>query len=100
MVAPYHSCPFCTEPILPTDEAMPCNGNLRGSHRECAFRAVAGSVGHQSGRCLCNGVEDTSEAGMTYRQAARAALDYWRRWHLAEELFYGEKDIVKAMRRR
>lgn len=72
------TCPDCDEPILPTDDAIPCNGSDRGIHRECAVRAAAGSVGHQLGLCECHGKKDVSEVGMTRRQAARAALRFYR----------------------
>jgi hypothetical protein len=68
-------CPHCDEPILPGDLVAPVIGPKM--HHECGFRMVAGSVGHQKGECLCHGVEDTSELGMTRRQAALAAIEYY-----------------------
>jgi hypothetical protein len=71
-------CPHCDEPLLPGDDLVAINNDNQGIHRECLVRSVAGSVGHQLRRCQCFGIEDTSEAGMTRREAARAALAYIR----------------------
>lgn len=80
-------CPFCGEPcdieteairMLQHDGAMPEESGLRPVHLECLCRSVMGSVGHQRGECSCTGEEDTSEEGLAHRQAARAALAYYR----------------------
>jgi broad specificity phosphatase PhoE len=47
-------------------------------HRECATRAVVGSVGHLRERCTCFVDADQAEhdpPGMTRREAARAAFE-------------------------
>lgn len=75
------TCPLCDEPVTPQDDAAPLNGHPRGCHRACLVRASAGSVGHQLGECDCHGKVDTSEQGMTRRQAAEAALRFWRSTH-------------------
>lgn len=67
-------CGYCGEIILPNEELAPIQNDH--IHRECGFRMVAGSVGHQSRQCSCHGREDTTEAGMSKREAARAALKY------------------------
>lgn len=76
-------CRYCDEPILPTDEiefpsslAEPHN---RIAHIECAARKVIGSVGHLLGKCYCYGGTEEDPPGMTYRQAAKVALDLFRR---------------------
>jgi hypothetical protein len=79
-------CPFCDEPTLYETEAcriLDCDGEPRPVHLECLMRSVMGSVGHQRGECSCKGVDDTSEEGLTYRQAAKAALEYYRAWNAA-----------------
>ena len=50
-------------------------------HWECAARMVVGSVGHQMGRCSCNGGDAGDPEGMTKRQAAQAALALARTRH-------------------
>jgi hypothetical protein len=67
-------CPFCDEPVWSTDDAVPLNGDPQGGHRECVLRQVSGSVGHMRGECSCYGKVDTSEEGMTKREAAKAAV--------------------------
>lgn len=49
-------------------------------HQECQFRIVMGSLAHLQGRCGCfvAGSEEGDPSGMSVRQAARAAYDYWR----------------------
>lgn len=46
-------------------------------HYECTMRHVVGSVGHQKGKCSCFGGTEEDPPGMTRRQAAKAALEYW-----------------------
>ena len=47
-------------------------------HIECAVRRALGSAAHQLKRCGCYG-GDEEEAGMTRREAARAAFKASRR---------------------
>jgi hypothetical protein len=74
-------CLHCEEPILESEAALPLNNGTLFMHRECMFRQVAGSVGHQRGQCMCHNIEDTSEDGLTLRESARRALAYWRTCH-------------------
>jgi hypothetical protein len=73
-------CQRCHEAIAAGDAGviMPYyNGQAWYSdawHRECYLRMVVGSVGHQLGRCSCHGGTEEDPAGMTTREAARAAL--------------------------
>lgn len=52
-------------------------------HFECQMRMVLGSVGHQRGRCQCYGGSEEDPPGMTRRQAAIAALDYFETGRLS-----------------
>lgn len=45
---------------------------------------VLGSVGHQKHECLCYGEVDTSEHGLTLREAAKASLEHYLSCHSAE----------------
>jgi hypothetical protein len=72
------TCLHCKEPILESEAALPLNEGTAFMHRECMFRGVCGSVGHQMGQCMCHDIEDTSEVGLSDREAARRALAYWR----------------------
>lgn len=46
-------------------------------HSECMFRHLAGSVGHLQQRCSCYGQEDTSELGLSLREAAIETWKYY-----------------------
>jgi len=48
-------------------------------HPECMARSVIGSVGHQRRTCPCYGGTESDPEGMTKREAARAAVAYFRR---------------------
>lgn len=68
-------CMLCQEPIAEGD----C-GTFQGAHPihyECQMRSVVGSVGHQMGTCSCFGGTEDDPPGMTYRQAAIAAVQLW-----------------------
>lgn len=72
-------CPYCNEPILDGEPAFPVNSNSTFLHTECMARSCLGSVGHQQGQCSCFDKEDTSEIGLTLRQAAKAAYEHYQR---------------------
>jgi hypothetical protein len=67
-------CIYCGEPVLKVEESAAGQKNL---HRECVFRAVAGSVAHIQHRCGCYvpGSTEGDPPGMTIRQAAKASLE-------------------------
>jgi len=70
-------CPYCHEQLIAGEEIDP-----RFSppvHRECGFRSGVGSLAHLKGRCSCFtiGLNEGDPPGMTEREAARAAMDYW-----------------------
>ena len=71
------NCDWCSEPI----EGRSLLPNM---HRECAFRAVAGSAAHQLRECSCYGGEREDPPGLTKREAARLAFDTAR-------ILWGEK---------
>lgn len=72
-------CFYCHEPVLPGEESGIVTN--AASHRECAFRSVAGSLAHMERRCGCfvPGSEEGDPPGLTLRQGARAALDAFKR---------------------
>lgn len=48
-------------------------------HRECSLRGVIGGLNHLKGTCqCCGGTDDPDPPEMTKRQAALAAVEYWR----------------------
>jgi hypothetical protein len=73
------SCIHCDERIDPLDVGyvFPPNDSL--FHRACFMRGVLGSVAHQQHRCLCYGGTEEDDPALTTRQAAEAALEYYRR---------------------
>jgi hypothetical protein len=70
-------CQYWTEPLLAGDDGwILCNGAVL--HHECNLRGVVGSVAHQERRCSCfGGTANDEEDGMTRRQGARAAVEYF-----------------------
>jgi hypothetical protein len=81
-------CLWCDEPILPGDQGQllpqaQLAGDVEASplwrpvHRERLLRQVLGSVGHQQGRCSCFGGDEGDPPGMSRREAALAALEYF-----------------------
>jgi hypothetical protein len=78
------TCLYCGEPVLSSDRSETvyaledARPTLRMRHFECAARAIIGSVGHLQEKCSCYGGTEEDPPGMTPRQAAKAALDYFR----------------------
>lgn len=72
-------CMHCHEAIKEGDVGtmQHFNGALVPLHHECALRGIAGSVGHQRKLCSCFGGTEEDPEGMTTRQAAIAAADYF-----------------------
>lgn len=73
-------CGFCQEPIQAGDRGCTISDFSVGEnpfHFECHMRLVIGSLAHQQGRCSCYGGEADDPPGMTLRQAAHAAFEYW-----------------------
>jgi hypothetical protein len=71
------TCTHCHEEVLPGERVAPyMNPPL---HWECALRAVVGGVNHQKGLCMCcGGTEEPDPPGLTRREAAKEAADYWQ----------------------
>lgn len=69
------TCPWCAEPILSHEPTAPVGGPPL--HYECGLRSACGSVGHQARRCSCYGGDDEDPPGLTRRQAARAAMEFF-----------------------
>jgi hypothetical protein len=70
------ACQHCGEPVLPHEQRAPILNAIM--HFECGFRLVGGSVGHQQKNCYCYGKTDTSELGISKREAARRSLAFYR----------------------
>lgn len=51
----------------------------RWMHLECDIRGRVGSLGHLQRRCSCYGGLEEDPAGMSKREAARAAADFYLR---------------------
>lgn len=52
---------------------------LRARHIECAQRQAIGGLNHLRGTCqCCGGTDDPDPPEMTKREAAIAAVNYWR----------------------
>ena len=67
---------------MPLDRCAYCDELLEAGaemHKECTFRAVAGSVAHIEERCACYvpGSTETDPPGMSKREAAKAAVRAW-----------------------
>jgi hypothetical protein len=71
------TCLYCDEPITSADRTDP---HIHPpAHWECAARAVIGGLNHQQGKCLCcGGTEPPDPPGMSRRQAAKAALEWFQ----------------------
>ena len=70
-------CRYCEEAVRQGDDGwFLYDGTIL--HRECNLRMAVGSVAHQEGRCTCFGGTANDEVdGMTVRQGAQAALEYF-----------------------
>jgi hypothetical protein len=58
--------------MIPTAE-----GSETPYHIECYIRLTVGSLAHQQRKCSCYGGTEHDPPGMTLRQAAIAAFEYW-----------------------
>lgn len=70
-------CSRCGEPILDNERA----DNIAPFHEECLFRSVMGSIAHLKKACSCfvPGSSCGDPDGMTKREAAKVAHEYWLR---------------------
>jgi hypothetical protein len=85
-------CFHCQEVITGPDAKwvpyVAADGSYRivARHWECAARSLIGGLNHLQGRCTCcGGTEDPDPPNMTRRQAAVAAVTYWKRQHWNDE---------------
>ena len=70
-------CLHCREPIKPYERRSPM---LQPFHLACGLRMIIGGYNHICGRCsCCGGTEDPDPPGLSKREAARLAVDEWRR---------------------
>jgi hypothetical protein len=71
------NCTWCDEPL---DDKSGVSV-FSAMHRECMFRAVAGSVAHIEGRCGCYvpGSDETDDPALTKHQAAIASMEAWNK---------------------
>lgn len=80
-------CLLCEEVFIDGDKGFlvpysgPDGDSEVGQHRECFFRSIFGSVGHQKKKCSCFGGTEEDPPGMSKRQAAIAAFDFYTRKH-------------------
>jgi len=72
MSAVTHICVYCCEDLIEGEPYARVNADGR-MHEECMLRMVAGSVGHQTGKCRCFGGTEDDPPGSTRRQGALAA---------------------------
>lgn len=72
-------CQWCDEPVTLLELRQSADLNLSGqaTHHECSLRSVIGSVGHQKRLCSCYGGDQEDPPGLTRREAARAAAEYF-----------------------
>ena len=70
------TCIHCDEEIKPGEAMAATNVPM---HWECGLRAIVGGVNHQKGMCsCCGGTLDPDPPGLTRREAAKEAADYWQ----------------------
>jgi hypothetical protein len=78
-------CLHCGEFLMPDDIVDPIiyigesGPEKRYRHQACAIRVVIGGLNHLRGTCQCDGGPDEPDPPeMTKREAALAAVAYWR----------------------
>ncbi len=96
------SCLHCDEPITGPVEWIPLvtarGAGMRARHPECAMRMVIGGLNHLQGRCTCcGGTEPPDPPGMTHREAALAAADYWRSLCPNDRLIEDQSGVVASL---
>src|SRR6267154_2163778 len=69
------TCIWCNEQFIEGDKGFVDAGGTP-QHRECWFRSIFGSVGHQKRTCSCFGGSEDDPPGMSKRQAAIAACEF------------------------
>lgn len=74
-------CLFCEEPIQRYHSGEMINDGTTAVHRECLVRQVVGSIGHQQKKCSCYGGNEEDPSGLSKRQAAILACQYFDRMY-------------------
>jgi hypothetical protein len=80
----YPECPWCEEPVLPSEPQADTNDGDLIWHKECLLRTMVGSVAHQQERCTCYGGTEDDPPGLSRRQAAAAAALLFQRTQLRQ----------------
>lgn len=73
---PQAPCHWCNEDIVEGEKGLVLPGSEGDVpfHQECFLRQIVGSVNHQQGICSCFGGVDEDPAGLSVREAAKAAV--------------------------
>lgn len=72
-------CIYCEEEILTGETPPAIFEHVQNMHHECFLRGIFGSVGHLQKRCSCYGGTEEDPPDMTPRQAAKAAVELYRK---------------------
>jgi hypothetical protein len=81
-------CGWCLEPIGEKDEGLLVDpGDAEDAapvpwHRDCYMRQVMGSLGHMMQECSCFGGNRGDPAGVSKREAATIAVQFWERFRV------------------
>jgi hypothetical protein len=85
------ACHRCGEPVLRFEQD---EHHLQPMHIECGARGILGGLNHMLGHCTCcGGTSDPDPPGLTKRQAAIAAFQYWRLLNVEQR----EETIVRRV---
>lgn len=82
-------CLRCAEDVLKGEgqavvHITSAGHEIRFIHTECAVRGVVGSVGHQMKKCPCFGGTEEDPEGLSDREAAQMAMDYFHLHHVKQ----------------
>ncbi len=89
---PNNTCSWCGERVTGPSPAA-----LHPYHYECLFRSIMGSLAHLQGRCSCFvlGSSENDPKGMSLREGAQAAFDYWNSLDEAQHLAIGDRPRIR-----
>jgi len=72
-------CSWCEDKFEAEDQGISIPGiTTIHYHLDCFLRTVVGSTGHQRRLCSCYGGNEEDPDGLTKREAAQAAANYFR----------------------
>lgn len=97
-------CSHCSGPFTRHDYGMTSYCALESGlcctamHRECMFRLVVGSVGHQLELCYCHGGDMEDPPGISLREAARMALELSQRRYQLQDRGMDGAEITRRLR--